>query len=143
MKLNFDLNKSLEELEGNFWGDPAPGSTRLVQNCHAFRKIHLSALSIEEMRILIGQNIGLEFLIPMAIQELQGNVLAAGDFYEGDLLLAVLNSDRGFWKGNVEFWANVCGIVEGKMEILTAFETTEDIRDSLMGGIRVFRIIHD
>jgi hypothetical protein len=34
---------------------------------------------------MIGQSINLELLIPFAIIQLHGNILAEGEFYEGDL----------------------------------------------------------
>jgi len=38
---------------------------------------------------MIGQGIGLRFLLPRALEELQKNPFAEGDFFEGDLLVAV------------------------------------------------------
>lgn len=42
---------------------------------------------------MIGQSIGLKYLVPKALEHLQENPLAAGDFFEGDLLFALLKSD--------------------------------------------------
>lgn len=46
---------------------------------------------------MIGQNIGLNYLLPLAIEQLRRDPLVAGDFYPGDLLAAVLRVESGFW----------------------------------------------
>ncbi len=43
---------------------------------------------------MIGQNIGVTHLLPLALSVLQANPLAAGDFYEGDLLNALIHCDE-------------------------------------------------
>lgn len=47
---------------------------------------------------MIGQNIGLTYLIPLAIEQLQRDPLVEGDFCPGDLLAAVLRVESGFWQ---------------------------------------------
>jgi len=46
---------------------------------------------------MIGQRIGLPFLIPLALERLEQEPLAEGDLYHGDLLQAVLRTDESFW----------------------------------------------
>ena len=45
-----------------------------------------------------GQGLGLQYLMPLALNRLGRRPLAAGDFYPGDLLKAVLDAPSGFWK---------------------------------------------
>ena len=47
--------------------------------------------------MLIGQNIGLEYLIPLALERLADEPLAEGDYYPGDLWARVLRADSCFW----------------------------------------------
>ncbi|WP_370418757.1 contact-dependent growth inhibition system immunity protein [Streptomyces sp. QH1-20] len=42
------------------------------------------------MRLLIGRDVGLAHLLPLALEVLRGDPMAEGDMYEGDLLSAVL-----------------------------------------------------
>jgi hypothetical protein len=74
---------TLEELEGVRWGEPEFES-HLVVTCHRLRKKPVDAFAVEDLRIMIGQSIGLPHLLP----------LAEGDHYPGDLLSAVLHADR-------------------------------------------------
>ena len=47
---------------------------------------------------MIGQNIGLSYLVPLALEYLEKDPLAEGDFYPGDLLASVLRADARFWR---------------------------------------------
>lgn len=70
---------TLEELESEVW--PAPDfDSHLVVTCHQLRKKPIEDFTTEDLRIMIGQNIGLQFLMPQAITVLEGNPLADGDF---------------------------------------------------------------
>ena len=89
--------KTIEQLENDFWPDPDSDSY-VVQTCHQLRKKPLAEFEVEDLRILIGQNIGLTYLIPMALDVLNKNVLAEGHLYPGDLLKAVMTSDTTYWQ---------------------------------------------
>jgi hypothetical protein len=92
----FDHNKSLQQLDGQDWGEPSYDS-HLVTECHRLRRVPLSRFSIEDLRIMIGQSIDLHYLVPLALERLRQKPLAEGDFYAGDLLAAVLRADAHFW----------------------------------------------
>jgi hypothetical protein len=93
-----ERNKSLQELDGQDWGDGSFFPSHLVLTCHALRRKPLRDFTIEDLRIMIGQNFSLEYLVPLAIEHLQRDPFAAGDFYEGDLLASVLRVQSGFWQ---------------------------------------------
>jgi hypothetical protein len=109
--------KSLENLEKDIWNEPEYRS-HLVTTCHRLRKKQLKDFDIENLRIMIGQNIGLNFLIPLSIEELKQNILVEGDFYEGDLLKSVLTSETDYWKKEKENWSLVCKIFNEQKEKL-------------------------
>lgn len=101
--------KTLETLENSIWAKPEFDSN-LVITCHQLRKKQLKNFKIEDLRIMIGQNISLQFLIPLAIEELNNNILAKGNFYEGDLLKMVLTSDVRYWKNEKSNWKILCNL---------------------------------
>lgn len=107
-----NLDKTLEELERSNWGEPNFPSY-LVTTCHKLRRKKLKDFTVEDLRIMIGQNIGLPFLMPLAIEILKESPLAAGDFYAGDLLNSVLSIETEFWQRNVELWQDVEHIISG------------------------------
>ena len=82
------LTMSLKDLNKDSWEEPEYDS-HLVTTCHELRKKPLKDFNTEDLRILIGQSIDLTYLIPLAIETLEKEILAEGDLYEGDLLTAV------------------------------------------------------
>ena len=95
-RVNRDL--SLEELEGRRWSVPAGGETRLMATVRELRRKPIGGLTVEDMRLLIGQDVGLAYLLPLAMEVLRVNPLAEGDMYEGDLLAAVLTRSAEVWR---------------------------------------------
>ena len=91
--------KSIEQLENDYWPEP-DYQTPLIKKCHLFRKMPVDDLSVDQVRLLLGQKIGLKFLLPKAIAILQNDILAEGDYYPGDLLANVLRLDKEDWKNN-------------------------------------------
>ena len=118
MKISFDNTKTLEELENDIWKDDKNYPTGLVERCFKFRKIPVKDLTIEELRTLIGQNIGLYYLIPIAYEKLKENILAEGNFYAGDLLDAVVRSDKKFWQTNPLYWKEIVTVINQNADIL-------------------------
>jgi hypothetical protein len=98
--ITYDTSKSIEQLENDYWKDLEKYPTGLVENCHLYRKKPVGNLTIEELRLLISQNIGLPYLMPLALNILTENPFAEGDLYQGDLLSSVLSSDTNYWKTN-------------------------------------------
>ncbi len=94
-----EADKSIEQLENDVWtADHYPSN--LVTRCVEYRKIPIGKLNAEQLRMLIGQQIGLKYLVPLALQFLQKDILTTGDYYPGDLLGAVLTVEKSYWKQN-------------------------------------------
>jgi hypothetical protein len=124
------VDQTLEELEGDQWSD-SPADTHLISRCKALRRKPIGEFGIEDLRIMIGQNIGLRFLIPLALERLERNVFAAGDFYRGDLLGVVLSADRAYWVRRPSELARAQVLATRAIEGLARFKTTEEIRTYL------------
>src|SRR5262245_3692976 len=90
------LDKNLSELEGSVWGEPEFDS-HVATECHRLRTVPLCAFTVENLRLMIGQEIGLEYLIPLAIEHLEANPFVEGDYYPGDLLASVVGTSLNFW----------------------------------------------
>jgi len=118
--------KTLEQLEKDVWGPDTFGS-HLTSTIHRLRKKVLNDFSIEDLRITIGQQEGLPYLVPLAIEVLKEDISAEGDFYEGDLLKAVLTVDPKFWKENREYWETVHFLIKTKKQKVKQMEIDTDI----------------
>lgn len=90
-----DLNQTLTELEGSDWGEPTFDS-HLIRTCHTLRRKPLKDFSVEDLRMMIGQNLSLAILVPIALDLLQEDPLTEGDYFPGDLLLNLMRIDRAF-----------------------------------------------
>jgi DNA-binding transcriptional LysR family regulator len=98
-----DRTKTLEELEGDIWEEPTEEVSHLIERCHALRRVPIQNLTPADLRILIGQSIGLEFLAPLVLEFLERAPLIDAEFYPGDLLRCTLSQDSDFIRsGNSE-----------------------------------------
>ncbi|MET7438265.1 contact-dependent growth inhibition system immunity protein [Streptomyces sp. NPDC005496] len=68
-----------------------------MATAHALRSRPVGTLTVEDLRLLIGQNIGLTVLLPLAVEVLHDDPLAEGHMGEGDLLRAVLARAPAVW----------------------------------------------
>lgn len=85
--------KTLDELENVVWGPPKFNS-HLVITCHRLRTKPIDEFTPGDLRIMIGQKIGLPHLMPRALLVLENEPLAEGDYYPGDLLANVIECDE-------------------------------------------------
>ena len=123
-----NLSKSLEDLEKEKWNRPDFESS-LAKECHRLWSIPLSDLSVENLRMLIGQKVGLKYLVPVALDILSGNPLAEGHLYKGDLLANVAAIPDSFWQ---KYPALNNQVVEIKNELEIIIGTiTEELVPSL------------
>jgi hypothetical protein len=88
---------TIQQLEGDDWGDPEPRDSFLVRRCTELRRKPLIEFTVEDLRIMLGQQIAVPLLLPMALDVLVKDPLAAGDFYAGDLLGYVLSLPADAW----------------------------------------------
>ncbi|WP_044640679.1 contact-dependent growth inhibition system immunity protein [Risungbinella massiliensis] len=92
-----DRTLSLEQLENEVW-EPSDFRSSLIEKCEKLRKKPIEQFDIEDLRVMISQQIGLPFLIPIALEKLKMSPLLEGNFYKGDLLIAVLQVKDHFWE---------------------------------------------
>jgi len=110
--------KTIEDLEKNRWPHNDFDS-RLVRRTQELRKIPLNLFTTEDLRIMIGQQIGLDYLIPLVLETLTENLWAEGDFFEGDLLKNVLEVETEFWSKNKEYWLKLNDLIKDELDEIT------------------------
>lgn len=121
MKGGFDRNKSLQELENDDWGEPTYDSS-LVLMVHRLRRKPLAEFTVGNLRILIGQKISLSILIPLAVERLEEEPLAEGNYYPGDLLHAVFGAGEEFWACHPDSLQRIRKIVIRVEELLPSLD---------------------
>ncbi len=127
-----DRSKTLEHLEERVWPHDDFDS-HVVQESQRLRKIPIGDLSIEDLRLLIGQKIGLEFLVPLALEQLADNPLVSGAYYQGDLMSVVLGVPEDFWTAHPALNNDV---VEIGFRLTNISET---INEELLPALRRFQ----
>jgi hypothetical protein len=90
---------TLTQLEKDDWGPP-PYDSFLVTECHRLRHVPLRDLTVEHLRMLVGQGISLKYTVPLALEHLSVDPMVSGDLYPGDLLKAVQGVPAEFWAQN-------------------------------------------
>lgn len=90
------LRQTLQQLDGAAWGEPDYGSY-VVRTIHALRQKPLIALSDEELRLALSQQVGLPWTAELAMLRLEEDPFRSGVFHEGDVLAALLRLSPNFW----------------------------------------------
>ena len=92
--------------------------------------------TVEDLRIMIGQQIGLQYLVPIALERLEIDPLAEGHCYRGDLLSTVISIDEPFWKARHDLVDRVREIVKRVRVALPDLDeiTTETVLRMLRDG---------
>jgi CDI immunity proteins len=114
--------QSIETLENHYWGDAATAPTNLVKRCIELTKVSVDNFTPGDLRVMIGQNFGLQYLIPLAIEKLQDNIFIYAELYEGDLLENVLKIDTSFWDNNENFWTQLNELIKDKRQEIREME---------------------
>jgi hypothetical protein len=121
MKTSFDRRKSLQELENDDWGK-LDFDSDLVRTCHRLRHVPLEDFETGDLRIMIGQQISLFFLVPLALEKLEKDPLVEGNYYPGDLLKVVLEVPAKFWGVHTDMRDSLRRIVVKTKELLVPLE---------------------
>lgn len=127
-------DQSLDELEGLAWGEPNYDS-RLVNEVHRLRRVPLKQFRIEDLRLMIGQGIGLSYLVPLALDHLVHHPLAQGDYYPGDLLRVVATVGEEYWQGCPAERIKIVGALHSALPRLRKVRVPEDFEPFVQSAL--------
>lgn len=128
MKLEHNWRyKSIENLEKDYWGDVPQDQTGIIQRVYRLRKLPLDEFTIDDIRFLIIQHTGFPYILVLAIEFLKDNLYAEGNYYEGDLLSAVIAIKPDYWMPYQELWTEINHLINPKLNELLAFRPRLDI----------------
>lgn len=63
-------------------------------------------------------NIGLEYLVPLALENLDDNIFAEGVYYCGDLIDVVLKVSKEFWESNPTYKNDIEHLIDKNIRTL-------------------------
>jgi len=110
--------KSIENLEKKNWGEVPSDESSIVVRAMKLRKIPLEEFSIDDIRFMIGQEIGLQYVLILAIELLKENILTEGNYYEGDLLNSIFQIKKENWKDITKHWDTIDLLINDKINEL-------------------------
>ncbi len=120
---------TLEDIEADVWPE-AEFPTSLIRRAHAYRKISLCDMQIEHVRLLVGQAIGAEILIPLALDVLAKTPCISGDLFEGDLVCAMGRPQLdAYWSAHPDLKSRYLRAVDANIEADIISEIRQDLLD--------------
>jgi hypothetical protein len=130
-------SKTLEQLEMDYWGNAPENSSSLIKTCYKFRQKKINEFELDDLRIMINQNIGIKYLIPIAIAELEKSALVEANYYEGDLLMSVLSCEDAIWNSVPDLKSSMVNLLNSNLNKFEDLDSDE-IKDELMDLINNF-----
>lgn len=115
-------NKWLQDLEKEDFGDPMSKYTGLINRVLQLRRLPLNTFTVGDLRLMIGQKVGLKYLVPLALEVLREDILVEGDYYKGDLLVAVSSLDEIYWKEHPDYRNELIRMIQSQNNGLNKLE---------------------
>ncbi|AEV33836.1 hypothetical protein Oweho_2878 [Owenweeksia hongkongensis DSM 17368] len=108
--------KSIQELENDFWPDLNQYIAGLVERCHRYRKIKLKDLQIHQIKTLLIQDIGSEYLMPIVLERMEYDISEEDD-YDGSSFIESIDLFSGeIFKRNPELHKATLDLLERKQK---------------------------
>nr|WP_254640039.1 contact-dependent growth inhibition system immunity protein [Chitinophaga sp. GbtcB8] len=122
-----------------FFPVPKENETFLIKKVYLTRQKRLAEYTIEDLRLMIGQKQGLDYLVPLALNHLEEDPFVEGDFYEGDLLVNVLKCQCEFWKSHASNIKRMNEVVQLVADRIEDIDLLEDIKQSILSLIEKYK----
>lgn len=106
----------MEQLENKKWEPNTAENSGLAQKCLALTKVPLVKLSANELSMLIGQSYNPHYLVPLALEILNNDILITAGLYPGDLLKSVLDVPSSFWEEHPDLHNKLQDLMRERME---------------------------
>lgn len=125
-------NKTLAQILNTKWTGDIPTDEDSSVNRHLYYLYNtpIYRYGIEDIRFIIGQEILLEVFVPIALDILYDNILAEGDFYEGDLLYYVLTINPTYWANNSCQLIKFIGLLLKYQETINSYDVPRSLKRS-------------
>ena len=98
---SFDQSKSIEELSEYCWFAPEYESN-IVVTSHALRRKKLADLSLEDIRMGLFQQVGVTYLVPMALEIVEQDPFAESFNFPAEIVLALLLIPHDYWQAHLD-----------------------------------------
>lgn len=134
------LEKKLVQLLGA-WKDEIPRenySSSIQLRSYKLYTTRISDYTTDDVRFMIIQQLGLKYLVPIALNYLKEDLLLETGYYEGDLLHSVLIIPKKFWEKNLILYSEVYKILLASRDVLTKLDPYYDADKKLIKDYNSF-----
>lgn len=133
-------HRSLEELSGKWKSEiPKEGYSSSIQlRTYKLYGQKLNEYGHDDIRFMIGQQVGLPYLVPIALHILQEDLLVDACYYEGDLLHALLVAPKAFWQNHLNLYSALCRMLLANKERLSCLDPKYEADKKLMQDVDRF-----
>ncbi len=112
------LNKTIQEIENDYWKEPSESITDFIKNCHKYRKKKVKNLEIREIITLLVQDIGSEILMPIVLEKMRNNIFEADD-YDGSTFIGFIEIfSANIWFNFPKYYKQLMEILNEKQDIV-------------------------
>jgi hypothetical protein len=127
---------SVEQIEDDYWGDSPADSTYLIRTIHEVRRKPIGLLSAEDLRIMLGQEVGVDILVPRALARLEENPLLEGDFYPGDVLVSVVRLPEAYWRTHPDELSRIKRVIDNLRKLDDPDAQDDDLNQDIEEFLR-------
>ncbi len=125
-------NKSISELGNWKWKNEIPneGDSFVVKNYYRLHNLPIKEYTLSDLRFMIGQNEGLEYLVPIAIIALIKDIFIETDLYPGDLLCSLLQitNEPNYWTTHPKVKQDLINIYTEQKKQLGKINVPEEVK---------------
>ena len=116
---------SLQDITGVDMGEPDWQSYPAIK-CHQLWAAPLESWQTEDYRVMVEQKIGLEHVVPRALEILEQNPFAEGDCFPGDLLSAVTRVPQGYWQEHPAQLPRIQALIARALESVDTLDEVDE-----------------
>jgi hypothetical protein len=132
--------KTLKDLIGRWEMEvPKEGYSSSIQ-LRSYRLFHLPIVdfSDDDIRFMIIQGFGIDYLVPIAMERLSGDLLLETCYYEGDLLKAVLTIPYKYWELNTDRQKEMAQLLNTNQQRIKSLNPTYNADRELIAACESF-----
>lgn len=112
---------SISQLEGWSWTSEIPteeDDSYVVYNFYLLHNKPLNDYTADDIHFMIGQDTGLEYLVPTALELIDENITLEASYYPFDMLRQLMRIEIEYWKKNIDQYNKLNQIIDKNSELL-------------------------
>ncbi len=135
-------DKSISELEGWKWNNEVPleSESYVVWNFYRLHNYPVKNYNLADFRFMIGQETGLEYLVPIALKKLEDDLFIEAELYPGDLFcsLLLINTSQNYWENHLKEKKELIELFQNQKKRLGSLHLNEAILKKIKEEYKAF-----